>query len=697
MSDERGIRDFVQQLHEEILDRAVADEDENAGVIAEFKENVFTQIMIEYLTDIGAVGDGEICFFERKTTKGNVKVNGYYFDDEQGTVDLFVSIYRPSTQEWNLQTRDLDEAFARAHRFFALARDGFLGDPDESTEQYGMVRTLVDLDETIKSVRIHCLTNGLVSSRTLQKIKERDFTFVDEVWDARRMFRCVASGLPFENVTVDFAAFNGTGIPCLPLGRELGEFQVHLAVFPGSVLRDLYEEYGSRLLELNVRSFLQARGKVNRGIRHTLLSEPERFLAYNNGICVTAESVEFAEREDKEVLLQSISGMQIVNGGQTVASIHRASKRDGACLDDVFVQAKITEVAIDRINEIVPYISRYSNSQNKVNEADFASNDPYHVEIDRLSRTVWNSGEQSRWFYERARGDYQVEKARAGTTAAQRRQFNERCPTRQRFTKTDLAKYLNTWDQKPHVVSQGAQKNFVKFMERIASERGAEFKPDELYFKELVAKAILFKTAQSICRRKKLPAYQANAVTYTIAYLSSRALGRLDLERIWKEQRVPDPVTEALENWCPVIHAQLVKSAGSKNVTEWCKKPECWEHIRKLDLEEPEALREELTNRQPQSTVGAAARSGRTLKLTPEQQDSIAKVMKVDDATWLAIERAGRQTGELNARLAGIAHTLCGYAAGNWQHVPSAKQAYRGVEILRIAKEKLGIDPGFDL
>ena len=105
------------------------------------------------------------------------------------------------------------------------------------------------------------------------------------------------------------------------------EYETYLVILPGELIYQLYEEFGARLFEFNVRSFLQAKGKVNKGLRDTLRNEPERFLAYNNGITATADEIE-AGLFMGEMTISRVRGLQIVNGAQTTASIHRAKKAD---------------------------------------------------------------------------------------------------------------------------------------------------------------------------------------------------------------------------------------------------------------------------------------------------------------------------------------------------------------------------------
>jgi hypothetical protein len=412
------------------------------------------------------------------------------------------------------------------------------------------------------------------------------------------------------------------------------------------------------------------------------MKEPARFLAYNNGISATAESVELAE--DGIPAINAIRGLQIVNGGQTVASIHRAKERDRIDLSNVYVQAKITIVRPEHIETLVPLISRFANTQNRVNEADFSANHPFHVRLQQLSETIWAPGEQSRWFYERARGQYQVARAREGATPARLRRFDIATPSRQRFDKVEMAKYINSWDQLPHLASRGGQKNFVHFMDRMNRQHGDSWEPDAAYYRDLIAKALLFKRAEKIARQHGFPSYRAQAIAYTVALVSYRTAGRVDLEQIWNWQDVSQALADTVYEWMPVVHRELVESAGERNVGEWCKREECWRHIQTISVEVTPALERELSEGQPLPNVGdLAGRNG--LDLTSEDRENIARVMQVTAEEWVHISGWGSKTGCLQSWQIGIATTLATYAATDWVRVPSKKQALQGVAILKIA------------
>src|SRR5688572_9439663 len=103
---------------------------------------------------------------------------------------------------------------------------------------------------------------------------------------------------------------DGHGLPCLFVPEEDPHYDAYLCVVPGTLLYNAYEEYGQRLLELNVRSFLAVTGKVNKGIRETIRNEPDRFFPYNNGLAMTARRVELATNDKGQSEIVRIVGLQ---------------------------------------------------------------------------------------------------------------------------------------------------------------------------------------------------------------------------------------------------------------------------------------------------------------------------------------------------------------------------------------------------
>ena len=252
-----------------------------------------------------------------------------------------------------------------------------------------------------------------------------------------------------DELIVDFASLVRGGLPCIEAGNASDDYSAYLCVVPATTLADIYDYFGSRLLEGNVRSFLTTKGRVNKGIRNTVLNEAQMFFAYNNGIAATASAITI-EETDRGLRLLTATDLQIVNGGQTTASLASARRQDKASLERVFVPMKLSVVTPERSGEMIPLISRYANSQNRVSDADFFSNHEYHRRLEKISRRLWapakpGAQHETHWFYERARGQYVNEMA--ALSPGERRRYQQLNPRDQVVTKTDLAKAENSWRQ----------------------------------------------------------------------------------------------------------------------------------------------------------------------------------------------------------------------------------------------------------
>ena len=431
-----------------------------------------------------------------------------------------------------------------------------------------------------------------------------------------------------------------------------------------------------------MRSFLQARGKINMGIRRTILKEPHMFLAYNNGLSATAESVEIAELPGGGVGIRSIKDFQVVNGGQTTASIFHALKRDKADLSALFVQAKLTVIReAQRMDDIVPLISEYANSQNKVQTADFAANDVYHREMERLSRTIWapareGTQRQTHWYYERARGQYQDDLARERTPGRQK-DFKTINPTAQLFTKTDLAKFIQTWSQRPHIVSRGAQFCFNDFRSKLEDHQAAEGQLGEHYFEALAAKAILFHSAERIIKAMGYAGYRANLVTYTLARLSHDTKGRIDLGRIWREQKLTLALEGAIADMSKHTWEHITTASGSGNVTQYCKQEACWTAFLAHPVPVPKLLAGELKD----ATVDPAA-----IIVKDKRPESVKKVAAISPDIWFDVAAWGQRTGlisGLDVQIATAIATDLGYGKE-----PSPKQSTAGWKLIEDARRQ---------
>lgn len=642
-------------------------------------EDFFTSIMLEYLEEAGEAEDYIMCPFRGY----GLQLNAYSLSEDHENLSIYVSVYNENEKPKSVGQQEIDSAIKRAIQLYQKAVNDLYTSFQKDNDTYEFAISLHDYKNEIKNVRICALTNGLVKPIDFKNINIGNAEISFSIWDMDRLYRCVMSGKMRETIEIDFQEKFNLTIPCIENATS-DKYSVYLAIISGELLAGLYDEFRDRLLEKNVRSFLQVKGAVNKGIRDTLRDEPDMFLAYNNGISVTAESVEIVRDENGKPSIKSIRDMQIVNGGQTTASIFNAhkDKKVNADLSKVFVQMKISVItSSDDMDDIVPRISAFANTQNKVQVADFSANDPYHRRIEELSRTIWAPAQggllPQNWFYERARGQYADMLARESTTL-RRKKYKEQHPL---FTKTDLAKYENTWDQLPFYVSEGAQKNFRRFTIRVSQRKGKL--PDEQYYHNLIAKAILFRRTEKLVSQQQYGGYRANIVTYTLAFLSYKTAQRIDLERIWKEQGL----TEALENEIveisKFIQQTITNPPGGANVGEWCKKEKCWKEIKEKNHEISKKLSEELISveraKKEQST-------DTTNSLTEDDQAIIDEAAAIPATTWFELSRWAKETQNFAPWQRSIVFSV-GTLIGRGKK-PSIKQSIQSLKVYKGAIEK---------
>lgn len=675
MSKNQTLDDFYKQFREEVL---CACDTETSGWTT---DDFLTAVMLEYLEEAGEVTDPIICPFRDR----GLQMNAYAFSEDYESVDIFVSIYSDTEMPRSVSQTDIDVAIKRAIQLYHRAINDLYTSFQKDNDTYEFAISVFQSRDAIKNVRICALTNGLVKPIALKNITISGAEVSFSLWDIDRLYRCVTSGKMRETIEIDFEEKFQTTIPCIENSTS-DKYSVYLAIINGELLAALYDEFRDRLLEKNVRSFLQVKGGVNKGIRDTLRDEPDMFLAYNNGISVTAESVEIVRDENGKPSIKRIRDMQIVNGGQTTASIFNAKndKKLGVDLSKVFVQMKLSVIeSAEDMDVIVPRISTFANTQNKIQVADFSANDPFHRRMEELSRTIWAPAQgglkPQNWFYERARGQY-ADMLTRESTPKRKKEYKETHPL---FTKTDLAKYENTWDQLPHYVSEGAQKNFNKFMLRLKDRKG--FIPDETYYQNLIAKAILFRRTEKLVQQQQYGGYRANIVTYTLAFISYKSAQRIDLERIWKEQALPAVLENEIIAVSKFVQQLIVNPPGGANVGEWCKKEKCWQVIRDYQYELSEALQRELVS-VARPTISATPATSSIDSLTTEEQALIDEAAAIPAETWFALSRWAKETKNFQPWQRSLLFSV-GSLIGRGQK-PSIKQATHAMKAYKAAFEK---------
>lgn len=531
--------------------------------------------------------------------KKKIQINGYSINEYDECLNLFIVTPEDLSDEITTLTNDdICRMFTRCEAFITEA-SFICKNAEESHPSYGLAADILNNAYHVQKYRINIVTDKVKTNNATVLTPKRigEFTIEYGIIDIERMMQMENSKAGKIAIEIDLKdQTESNGIPCM-LANETEDSKSYLCNIPGTMLANLYNEYGSRLLEGNVRSFLQQKNKVNKGIRTTILKEPSNFFIYNNGITATAEKIE-VEEDGKRLLISHITGLQIVNGGQTTASLASCllnDKRDGSveCIAKISVSMKLTVVQYDKAMELIPSISRYANSQNKVSEADLWSNHPFHVRMEDISRKLAtplvNGVNGTYWYYERARGQYKQSTYKK--SEAEKKKFEKLNPKKQLLTKTDFAKYINLKELHPEFASLGGEKSFFKIATKIkeAWDRTPEAF-NESYFKELVSVAILYQEADAIVKKQGRD-YKAQIDAYTVSFflylVTSQFPGfHLNFKDIWNRQSIRPVIHEALVELTNIVYSVLADpNRKVENVTEWAKREACWNLLKEKQFD----------------------------------------------------------------------------------------------------------------
>ena len=619
-----NVEEYREVLHEDIAIAA------HANMTTESDE------FLSYVTNILISGeqfdDFIECYYEGVSRrKANMRIDGYALDDTDGSCCVFVADYHGPHEDDGIRADDINNIFRRMRYFVDEATKYELyQELEESTEAYEFARTLYYEIKNITKFRFYLLTDAYNRQRakTIKDDAVAGKTVELNVWDITRIFDVVSSSSQKESVEIILSKLGYTGIPCVKAveyeditadievlpqyddnkeGYEDSEkkadniitYSSYLAVVPGKLLSDLYLEYGSRLLEGNVRSFLSVRGKVNKSIQNTIKNYPEMFFAYNNGIAATATEID-TKMTGSGLVITRLKDLQIVNGGQTTASLANtlltAKKGENINLDCIYVPMKVSVLEHSMAEKIIPKISEYSNSQNKVDASDFFSNHPFHIRMENFSRktpapAVGGNQYQQYWYYERTRGQYNQGKMKFKPKSSQMRQYETRYPESQVIKMVDLAKYMEIYAGAPHIVSKGKQeivKVFADDIKKQWAKSDTDF--NSYYYKRVVALAIIFKSTDDLVKKtewyKLKHSYKANVVAYSMSVLfdwirKNHSGYELDFTRIWNGQELYPELENQMSVLCTEVYEFITRDDRlTENVTQWCKQEACWQRAR---------------------------------------------------------------------------------------------------------------------
>lgn len=340
-------------------------------------------------------------------------IDAAYLDLPGNTLNLLVADYNEGEMRTvtNMVIGDRSQSMIN---YFENCLKGFFINAEQANPAVQLARDIRQNIDSIHTIHLFLVSTDKLSNavKTLEladyEYSSYRFRVALDVLDIEKIFKSKMAGFEKEEIIINCKDFGIEGIPCIKAEIDTDQYDSYLAIVPGPFLADIYKKYSSALLESNVRSFLKFNGGVNKGIRATILNEKSRFFTYNNGISTTAKSVTLSQTPSGGMAITSFTDLQIINGGQTTATLAATSIKNNADLSGIFVQMKLTVLRQDD-PELIRNIATYANSQNKVKTADLNSSHPFYVRMEEFSRKIYAplaSGAlvQQLWFFERARG-----------------------------------------------------------------------------------------------------------------------------------------------------------------------------------------------------------------------------------------------------------------------------------------------------
>lgn len=622
----------IEDFHQDFLQSILTDAD-SRGLL---KAQSFFEIVCE---DLVSVGDLTNNYTPAEYIKKGLEIYGYDYDDERKILTILNHQFFQDDVIQTLTKVQMETKFNRLKTFLNKAVCGLYKEMEETSEAYSMAYNIYKYFQKgqLQRIKLMLLTDGK-ATRNLAELPSESISSLPldfRVVDIEYLQNI------YESQTKSAVSDIEVNLPCLKINDEGNSYQSYLTVVSGDLLVKIYEENGQKLFEQNVRTFLQFKGNVNKGLKITIEHKPEMFFAYNNGITATASSVELGENGH----LKKIKNFQIVNGGQTTSAIYAANRNSSIDVSKVAVQMKLSVVKDpSKQDDFVSKVAEYANTQNKINNSDFFSNSPFHKDMKDYSNRIYapaigGAQRRTKWFYERVRGEYLNSQAYLKT--AEKNSFILENPKSQVIDKTLLSKTEIMWLRRPDIVSKGAQESFKRFAEDITELLEKDnLAITETYFKDAVCRVILFRATEKIVSAAPWydGGYRAQTVAYSISYLSGLVLTsglQLNFDLIWEQQAIPFELVEMLKLITEQVYQKITHPAtGYANISQWAKNSMCWEAVRNIDIDFPELDERLFVYREEKNYKIKEAKEA---KLLEKGIDDQLFVLNVDANEWSLI------------------------------------------------------------
>ena len=639
---ELNLKDFARDFTDLTKQTAV----ENGTSV----EQQFTEDVLEYIREEGAAVSPELFYCVNKdctrpTEADYYKINAYDYSESAGILDLFITIYIEAEGLPELTKNRIDQAHnALAHFLNKCIKDDkmfqkYLTEDPEIAEVVGTINEEFK-NKNITLVRFFVLSNGQLkadyNSSSEIELGNVKYDFEFNIWDICAIRNSEIAAVHDGAINIDFETEFANTIECLEMNENSG-VKSYLAIMPAVILAKVYKQYKTRLLNKNVRNYLGGTIKVNKGMAKTLREDPAMFFAYNNGISSTADRVNLRTDDGGKRYITNVTNWQIVNGGQTTNTIYNMYLRNFD-LENAYVTMKISEINFEdekKKSGAISDIARYANSQTQIKESDLAANIEYMLRLDEFSKSEWTPANSARrntqWFFERMRGQYDNAKGEPRTKRA--RDFVTQHPRKQRFTKTDIAKWEMAWGMRPDIASKGGEQSFDFFHK--TQLKTDSIVADRNYFHHLIAKAIIYQSIGDICKQNGIKGYINIICNYVMSTLAWKSRNNLDLDYIWNHQEIHPSMRPLIEMAADIVNKYNMKlGQEGLNPSVKAKKDTFWKDITLRMVGLPE--------------LDKALLAVNEEELTAESQAKIEQFEKLPADTWRQLAIWGKDAKKLS-------------------------------------------------
>ena len=519
----------------------------------------------------------EVC--SEEFPKLGLGFDGFFVNVDDSTVNFYVVCYDPDAEDGDrINKRELDAAVKKGTKAREMVLEKSLDVLDKASYTYDYLESAYSKSKTHEFI-LNVYTN-LIVPENIRPVELVDFngsTYAVKVVDFSALQ--VKSDGDEDLYKINLKERFGFDFNAVKISST-DEFDIYMTAVSGTMLAELYKVDSVRLLESNVRSYLKKTSRVNKGIYATVKDSPNEFAAYNNGLATVATAADIVKVTDSFYKIKTLTNWQIVNGGQTTATLYECSK-DKLELEEIIVPCKLTVLKnADDPQTLISNISTYSNTQTAIKKSDPPSNLKYYIDIKRLSDSTWASaaGKNYLCFFERTNGEYNTARRRNNYSAS----FKNKYPQKMKFTKLDLAKAIVCWELRPEIANLGSEKNF-EYFNNIVKDQLKEV--DETYYKNAYSLVLLYRAIDKIIKQKKITTYKSTIVTYTIAMLSKLSNKSFDLETIWNNQDLTNTQKADVEELVDLVHGKLMNAKFGTDIRMWARTTNCWKEIQTIEYE----------------------------------------------------------------------------------------------------------------